>query len=188
MPARTDDNNITVRLRNCRLSFPVLFTPKADEKGKLKYSAAFLFEKNSDAGRKNIQAIKDAIQQHIKNKNKGTQLPSGKICLREGSEKDFDGYGENVMFTSASTKNRPLVVDLQGNDIAETDAKAPYAGCYVNANIDVWFQNDKDYGKRVNASLRSVQFLRDGEPFGSAAKDAKQEFGDVSEDAGEDLG
>lgn len=176
------DNNILVKLRNCRLSFPVLYTPKADDKGKLKYSAAFLFDKNSDAGRKNIAEIKAAIQLHIKNKNKGTQLPSGKVCLREGTEKEFDGYGEGVMFVSASTKNRPMVVNLQGNDIGETDAKAPYAGCYVNANIDIWFQDSKEYGKRVNASLRSVQFLRDGEPFGAAAKDAKQEFGDVSED------
>jgi len=180
--ANADTNNILVKLRNCRLSFPVLFKPKADDKGALKYSAAFLFDKSSDAGRKNIQAVKEAIQSHIKTKNKGTQLPSGKVCLREGAEKDFDGYGEGVMFTSASSKNRPMVVDLQGNDIAETDAKAPYAGCYVNANIDIWFQESKEYGKRVNASLRSIQFLRDGEPFGSGPKDAKQEFGDVNED------
>jgi len=66
------DNNILVKLRNCRLSFPVLYTPKADDKGKLKYSAAFLFDKNSDAGRKNIAEIKAAILLHIKNKNKGT--------------------------------------------------------------------------------------------------------------------
>jgi hypothetical protein len=72
------------------------------------------------------------------------------------------------------------VVDLQGNPLVTTDGK-PYAGCYVNANIDVWWQDNK-YGKRVNASLRSVQFVKDGESFGAGPLDAAKEFEDVTAD------
>lgn len=174
----SDNNNITVKLRNVRLSFPALFEARAMDGGTPKYSAAFLLNKKTDAAQ--IKAVEDAINSHIKLKNKGGKLPSNKLCLRDGAEKEFDGYGETVMYVSASNARRPLVVDLQGNALAKEDGK-PYAGCYVNANIDVWWQDNK-YGKRVNASLRSVQFVKDGESFGAGPLDASKEFDDVNAD------
>jgi hypothetical protein len=169
------DNNITVKLRNVRLSFPALFEARAMDGGTPNYSAAFLLNKKTDAAQ--IKALTDAINEHLKLKNKGGKLPSNKVCLRDGSEKEFDGYGDAVMYVSASNARRPLVVDLQGNPLVAEDGK-PYAGCYVNANIDVWWQDNK-YGKRVNASLRSVQFVKDGESFGAGPLDATKEFDDV---------
>lgn len=172
------DNNITVKLRNVRLSFPALFEARAMDGGTPKFSASFLLNKKTDAAQ--IKAIQAAIETHLKTKNKGAKLPSNKICLRDGSEKEFDGYGEEVMYVSASNARRPLVVDLQGTPLAAEDGK-PYAGCYVNANIDVWWQDNK-FGKRVNAQLRSVQFVKDGEAFGAAPLDAAKEFEDVNPD------
>jgi len=172
------DNNITVKLRNVRLSFPALFEARAMDGGTPKFSAAFLLNKKSDAAQ--IKSIEEAINSLLKTKNKGGKLPPNKVCLRDGSEKDFDGYGDEVMYVSASNARRPLVVDLQGNPLVTTDGK-PYAGCYVNANIDVWWQDNK-YGKRVNASLRSVQFVKDGESFGAGPLDAAKEFEDVTAD------
>lgn len=173
-----ENNNITVRLRNVRLSFPCLFEPRAMEGGTPKFSAAFLLRKKEDAAQ--IKAIRDAIETHFKSKNKGAKLPAAKVCLRDGSEKEFDGYGDDIMYVSASSAKRPLVVDIDNSALSAPDGK-PYAGCYVNANIDVWWQDNK-YGKRVNASLRAVQFVRDGEPFGAAPLDADSEFGDASDD------
>jgi len=143
--------------------------------GTPKFSAAFLLNKKTDAAQ--IKVLQDAINEHLKLKNKGGKLPNNKVCLRDGSDKDFDGYGDAVMYVSASNARRPLVVDLQGNPLVANDGK-PYAGCYVNANIDVWWQDNK-YGKRVNASLRSVQFVKDGESFGAGPLDATKEFDDV---------
>jgi len=174
----SDNNNITVKLRNVRLSFPALFEARAMDGGTPKFSAAFLLNKKSDAAQ--IKSIEEAINSLLKTKNKGSKLPSNKICLREGSEKDFEGYGDEVMYVSASNARRPLVVDLQGNPLVANDGK-PYAGSYVNANIDVWWQDNK-YGKRMNASLRSVQFVKDGEPFGAGPLDAAKEFEDVTGD------
>lgn len=169
------DNNITVKLRNVRISFPALFEARAMDGGTPKYSATFLLNKKTDAAQ--IKVLQDAINEHLKLKNKGGKLPANKVCLREGSEKEFDGYGDAVMYVSASNVRRPLVVDLQGNPLVANDGK-PYAGCYVNANIDIWWQ-DNQYGRRVNASLRSVQFVKDGESFGAGPLDATKEFDDV---------
>lgn len=171
----SENNNILVKLRNVRLSFPALFEARAMKGGRPKFSASFLLNKERDAAQ--IESIRSAVNTHLKTKNKGAKLPSDKLCLRDGAEKTFDGYGEGVMYVSASNANRPMVVDLQGNPLTASDAKL-YAGCYVNANLDIWWQ-DNDYGKRVNASLRSVQFVRDGEPFGAGPLDASKEFEDV---------
>ena len=49
--------------------------------------------------------------------------------------------------------------------------------------IDVWAQNNQ-YGKRINAQLDGVQFVRDGEPFGEGgiSVDAFDAFGDDDDD------
>jgi hypothetical protein len=53
------------------------------------------------------------------------------------------------------------------------DDNVVYAGCYVNAIITLWVQNNS-YGKRVNAQLDGVQFAKDGEPFGAGGIDADE--------------
>jgi hypothetical protein len=61
---------------------------------------------------------------------------------------------------------------------AEPGGKAaPYAGCYVNATIVVWAQ-DNEHGKRINAQVKAVQFFKDGEAFGAAAVNPDDEFTD----------
>jgi len=67
------------------------------------------------------------------------------------------------MTIKASTKKRPLVIDRSKSPITEDD-DIIYAGCYVNAIISLWAQNN-GYGKRINAQLDGVQFVKDGEPF-----------------------
>ena len=57
-----------------------------------------------------------------------------------------------------------MVINRDKTPITEDD-NVVYAGCYVNAIITLWAQNNS-YGKRVNAQLDGVQFVRDGEPFG----------------------
>jgi len=51
----------------------------------------------------------------------------------------------------------------------------PYAGCYVNMSIRLWAQ-DNQFGKRVNAQLRAVQFVKDGEAFGDKPVDPQKEL------------
>lgn len=69
-----------------------------------------------------------------------------------------------VSATRPIEKGRPHVVNRDGTPLTEADGK-PYAGCYVNATIEIWAQNNQ-WGNALRATLRSVQFVRDGEAFG----------------------
>jgi hypothetical protein len=96
-------------------------------------------------------------------------------CLHDGSEKpDTDGYGPGVMYVSASERKRFPIVDKDLTPLAEEDGK-PYAGCYVNASIRLWVQ-DNQYGKRINAAIVAVQFAKDGDSFGAAPVNVEDEF------------
>jgi hypothetical protein len=68
--------------------------------------------------------------------------------------------------------------------LTEADGK-PYAGCYVNASIELWAQ-DNNYGKRVNASLGGVQFARDGDAFAGGGAASEDEFDDLTAGANAD--
>lgn len=172
-----------VRLKNVRLSFPALFAAKAVNDGEAKFSASFLLNKEEDA--KQIALIERTIEK-VKSEKWGKNPPKGiKVCLHEGSEKDFDGYDETVMFISSSSARRPIVVDKDLRPLVGEDGK-PYAGCCVNCTVRLWAQDNK-YGKRINASLEAVQFARDGEAFGAGNVRAEEEFTSLEDDE-DDLG
>ena len=61
------------------------------------------------------------------------------------------------------------------------DAGKPYAGCYVNAVVDIWAQAGDYPG--IRASLNVVQFYADGEPFAGSAPNV-DDLPDI-EDTGE---
>jgi hypothetical protein len=164
---------MNVTLNNVRLSFPALWEPRKgpDANSKASYQAAFLLDKKDNA--KDIEAVKAAIAAITKETFKGKQPP--KIALRDGSEKpDVDGYGDGVMFINARSDRRPHVVGRKMEPLSPDDG-IPYAGCYVNATIRLWGQ-DNQYGKRINAQLRAVQFVKKGDSFGEGDIDISKEF------------
>ena len=61
--------------------------------------------------------------------------------------------------------------DQLRNELVESSGK-PYSGCYVNAIIECWAQDNKEFGKRINFGLKGVQFLRDGDAFSGGGKAA----------------
>lgn len=102
-----------------------------------------------------------------------------KGCIHDGDSKaQYDGF-EGNLFIPARSKVKPLVIDRQKNKVAEGDGTI-YSGCVVNAQLEIWAQ-DNSYGKRINAQLMGVQFVRDAEAFSGAGRPA-------SEDDFEDLG
>lgn len=170
-----------VKLPNVRLSFPHLFKPHAMEEGQEpKYSAALLLDNTRHE--KLLDQIDKLIDRLALDEFK--KKVNFKRCLRDGNEKmDLEGYGDGVSFISANRKTRPVVVDRDLTPIAGDDGKI-YAGCYVNATIRLWVQNNQ-WGKRVNAELRAIQFVKDGESFGAGQVNAEEEFDAITEDGGE---
>ena len=75
-----------------------------------KFSAAFIFDKEKH---KALIAKIQAGCEAVAKEKWGAKVPKKVImCLHDGEEKeDIDGYGEDVMFLTASNTKRPQVVD-----------------------------------------------------------------------------
>lgn len=165
-----------ITLLNVRLSYPHLFKAQsAQAGGDPKFSAAFILDKKSQADQ--IKSLQNAIEDMIKTEK--MKVDPDKRCLKDGSNKP-DSYGDDVMFVNASNTVRPQVVDRKKNPVAEED-NVIYGGCYVNAVIRLWPQNNQ-FGRRVNASLEVVQFVKDGEPFGRKPVDVASALPDLDSD------
>lgn len=179
-----------VVLNNVRLSFPHLFTPQAGtDGGEPKYNATFIIE----PGSANAKALAKAVDAVAKEKwaDKATATltalrKTDKVCYREDEKVNqsgdvYSGF-EGMCWVSASDKTRPTVIDRDKSPLTSADGR-PYGGCYVNVILDVWPQ-DNGYGKRVNASLKGVQFVKNGDAFSGGAPASADEFDVV--DAPED--
>lgn len=186
--AKSPIAQVEVKLENVRLSFASIFRPKDqkydDGTESKKYQAAFLIDAEKQTTL--LDRIDDAIEE-VKKAKWGDNIPklrADKLCVRDGNDYDYDGYA-GMWFVSASNSKRPVVVDKNREPLAEDDGK-PYSGCYVNAIVRIWAQDNK-HGKRINASLEAVQFVKDGEAFsGYKPVDAKEVFEDIDEDERDD--
>lgn len=157
-----DEN--TVMLKNVRVSFPHLFKKPVIKGDEGPYGANFMI--HPEDNKVDLAAVKTIIRARISGDLKGIKLPPEKICLRNGEDKgrpEYDGY----MILSANTQKKPYVLAGDGRTfIQDEDDSKIYAGCYVNAKVRLWAQNN-DFGKRINCELIAVQFAGDGEALSS---------------------
>lgn len=172
-----------IQLKTVRLAFPQLFEPKTvNGEGEPAYSATFLLPPNHPQ----VKEIRAAVEKIGKDKF-GAKWESAKkecerkdaLVLHDGDVKDqYDGFAGNL-YISARSKTRPLVIDRDKTPLDSRDGK-PYGGCYVDAVITLWAQDNK-FGKRINASLGGVRFIKDGDAFGSAPA-SEEDFDDIPEE------
>lgn len=173
-----------IKIGNARLSFPSLFqTAKFNSEDTGKYEATFILDKVEHA--ELIESIKAKINAMLKDEIKGKLAPD-KICFKDGDDQDRPEYAGKYVI-KASTKKRPLVIKRDKSPITEDD-NIVYAGCYVHGIISLWAQNNS-YGKRINAQLDGIQFVKDGDSFGDAGigTDAFDAFGDSTDDDDDDF-
>lgn len=174
-----------VHLKDVRLSYAQLFEPKqVNGQGEAKFSAAFLFPANHPA----VAELKKAIQAVATEKwgaKAGEVYAAIKAkntaCLHDGAEKPEQEAYKGNMFVNASNKIKPLVIDGNRSPLTATDGK-PYSGCYVNGIVEVWAQ-DNQFGKRINASLMGIQFLRDGPRLAGGGVAGAEDFEAIPEAA-----
>lgn len=166
-----------IKLQNVRLSFPSLFRKAVFSGEETKYEATFLLNKSEHAA--SIKEINAGIAELIKSELKGAKLPADKLCLKDGDDIAYDGYA-GCMSLKASNNKRPLVIDKDTSPLTEDDNKI-YAGCRVNAIVELWPQNNS-YGKRINANILAVQFSKDDAPFGDGGTSASADDFEVIED------
>lgn len=177
-----------LRLNNARLGFPALWEPKkVNGEGEPRFSVTAILEPNHPQ----LEEIHKTMQLVAKTKwgEKWETIykqleKKDNLCLHDGDEKaKWDGFPGNF-FLSAANKVRPLVVDRDRTPLTQADGR-PYAGCYVNIIVDIWAQ-DNNFGKRINAALKAVQFLRDGDAFTCSPPANIEDLDDISEGADAD--
>lgn len=181
-------------LTNVRGAFLTLFEAKTvNGEGEPAYSGSFLIDPSTTDGKKLVAQIEAAIEETAKAKwgAKADAIltamrKNNKLALQDGDAKaDYDGFA-GMMFVSTRSKVRPLVIDRDRTPLTAADGRV-YSGCFVNAQIELWAQ-DNSYGKRINAQLKGVQFVRDGDAFGGGGTPASaDDFGDLG-DTGDDSG
>lgn len=184
-----------VKVQAVRGAFLNLFEPKTvGGEGEPRYSGAFVIE----PGSANAKALREALAAVAKDKwgAKADGIlkdlkSKGRVCYREEPlSKDgevYDGF-EDMHSLNASNKARPLVLDRDKSPLTAADGK-PYSGSYMNASLELWAQ-DNQYGKRINATLKGVQFVRDGDAFGGGAPASPDDFDDLGvteEETADDL-
>ena len=176
-----------LQLTNVRLSFPALFTPEAYQPGDpLKYKATFLIPKDSELAKKVDAAILAVLKARSPAKAesilKQIRTNPNKFCWQDGDNKEYDGYAGMMALTTKATV-RPLVIDRDKTPLTAEDGR-PYPGCYVNASIEFFSYDSGGIG--VSASVRGVQFFKDGDAFAAGRPADSDEFEAVTEGADAD--
>jgi hypothetical protein len=157
-----------------RVSFPAVFTPRKaneqDANAVAKYSVQMIFDKTTD-----LTELKNAVRAAVVEKwgaDKAKWPKKLTMPFRDGSEKDYDGYGPDVIFISASSKMKPGLVDENIQPIIEPSEF--YGGCYARATVNAFAW--EFMGKAgVSFGLRNIQKVKDGDPFGGGSK-AENDF------------
>jgi hypothetical protein len=173
-----------VILKNVRLSFPDIWEPATFQgEGKAAFGASFLIPKDNKPLLKEINAAIDAVAKDKWAAKADAILKAmraqDKSCLHDGDNKDYDGY-QDSFYLSARNEARPTIIDRDKAPLTKTDGR-PYSGCFVNAIIDLWAQ-DNQFGKRVNASLAGIQFYKDGDAFSGGRSASADDFDDLGSD------
>lgn len=169
-PKDAKKKNAQVVTPEFRVSFPAVFQARAAVEGQEpKFSVVMLFDKKTD-----LTILKQAVANAIIEKwgAEKTKWPKNlRLPFRDGSEKDYSGY-ENTTFVTASSKQRPGLVDQALQDII--DPTEFYGGVYARATVAA-FAYDVSGNKGVSFGLRNLQKTRDGEAF-SGKNAANKDF------------
>lgn len=187
--------NHTIWVRNARIAFAdTIFEKKGiagDPDSTPRYNCSLLLP----AGDKQVIEI-SGIQQRLvlehewKDKTEGAEVlrllaKKDRLALHDGDDKQKWAGFPGTMYLSPSSDTRPTVVDRDRSPLTKDDGKV-YSGCYVNAKIEIWVQDNK-WGQRVNATLLGVQFVKDGDAFGAGAPPANpDDFPDLDASGDDD--
>lgn len=177
-------------LKNVRIAYVegLWEMKKYDEGSKPKYVATFLIPKDHP----DVKKIKEVMLAVAENEwsGKGAKmlaalLNNGTTCLRDGDTKSDNPKFFNNYYINARSSTPPVVLDQNKQPISELSGLL-YSGCYVNASLQLWAQSNKKFPPRINAILRGVQLVKQGEALYSGGPASIDEF-DVIESSNDDL-
>lgn len=185
-------SNVSVLIENARLSYVYVFHPMIGRNDQGQETKNYCLHAIIPPSHPAVERIKEA-QRKVAAAKWGenymqvlNQLAlQHRVPLHDGALKGGEGY-EGNLYVSANSRVKPRVLvtrNGQNVDIGESDPCAPYSGCYGNVIVDIWAQQHPKWGRRINAQLTGVQFLRHGDRFGGGRVARVDEFGLAPVDA-----
>lgn len=174
--------SVSIKLNNVRLSYEHIFTPSAfDDSQEAKYSATLIIPKDHADLPKLKKAFLDAGAEKFPTLFREAGWPKGVTCALKDADKDTTQSGEvlseknpayaNSYILQANSTRRPAVYDRNMASLVEADGR-PYSGCFINVLLGVAGYEFGKVKKGVKAYLNGVQFVADGERFGTDVADA----------------
>lgn len=193
-------SKVQIGLPRVRLTFPHLFDKQPvggviDSEEKRKYTATFILSKDNEKHVAVVKKINDAEKQILGEiKLKKNPHPLVK-CNDEflDSIDDSTSSGKSKLEKCAYLKNTWSIVATNGFaptlelvagiplDVTK-DANPFYAGCYVNAIIELSPYKFNNNWKGITKYLQFVRFSKAGEKLGGTTINAKDFFDDEDED------
>lgn len=181
---------------SARASFPWIADPqvKTDDNGKVNksYNIDLIFPVGDEGFNKFMveyqRLAAEKWKENAGNAMQRIQMDRKTRCYGQGDEKVntktfavHPGYAGNV-FISARSPRQPQIIGADGRPVdpnntlaIRTEASKIYGGCYVNAVIKPWLQQN-NAGIGVRCDLIAIQFRADGEAFGAGATDVSGMF------------
>ena len=149
-----------------------------------KFSIVGIMSKDTHSEAKDL--IIERINEILKD-NKDAKVPKDKRFIKNGDDAEKDEY-VNAWTISASEINAPKCRERSGELIDRADGGERIrelfkSGYWFNILIRPWYQ-DNDYGKRVNAGLVGVQFVKKDQTFGEGEIDESDAWEAVEGDDG----
>ena len=157
--------------------------------GEPKYSGNVIIEPKGEDFKKALRGMKaaaalkwgeDKAEDIVKK-----LMANQKVALVDGNTKDADGYeGMWVVQANAPANTPPLLVETVNGVNVKLDNETQnriYSGCSANFLVDFWAQDNK-WGRRINAQLLGIQFVKDGDPFSGSRPAGADDF-DIAEPA-----
>ena len=171
-------------IKNARLGFPHLIAPQSVNNGPPKYGCVFILrpeapewaEMNEIIGRIAQEKWTSQAQIVLNLVSSDKRLR----CFGAGHEKIsaqtgevFEGFDDGGVYISASSDKKPK---LYGQNAVELPPTANANEMFVGGNfasgiISFWCQNN-EHGRAIRGQLDGVQFISEGEHFGSTGPDA----------------
>lgn len=183
-------NNVDTRrvvTGRVRLSYVHLTKPRAAKQGDTpKFSVTLLIPKSDIATKQRMDAaIQAAIHEATQSKWNGVRPPQPAVPIYDGdgvrpNGEAFSPECRGHWVVTASTEQRPQVVDLNLNEII--NPTEIYSGMYAHVSINFfgYFNSGK---KGIGCGLGNVQKVADGEPLASTQRSAADDFGGFAQAA-----
>lgn len=160
------------------VGFPSLF--EKDRNGK--YSVTVFIPKDDEETLGRVHKAIDAAMENGRDKlvMKNGKIPSDiRKPVRDGDDKEYDGYAGNYYITSSANRVK-RVVDRHNTLIC--DPQEIYGGCICNVVISFAAYSHPSGGKGIGAYLDGLQKVKDGKRLGGGDFNSFEDLGEDGDD------